>query len=79
MEQSESHAEIAKRLVETLRSLVVNFPEHVQSNIDLLKKTLASPKESQMLISALIGFALLFQLYLKFVCLSAVIFAQYHH
>lgn len=67
MEQPESHVEIAKRLLETLRSLVVHFPENAQSNIDLLKKMLESPKQSQILVSVLLGLGLLFQVFLKYV------------
>lgn len=67
MEQTESHIEIGKKLLETLHSLVVHFPENAQSNIDKLKKMLESLTQSQLLISVLLGFGLLFQVFLKYV------------
>lgn len=67
MEQPESQAEIGKKLLETLHSLIVHLPENAQNNIDKIKKMLESPKQSQLLISVLLGFGLLFQVFLKFV------------
>lgn len=67
MEQPESHVEIGKKLLETLHSLIEHFPENAQSNIDNLKKMIESPKQSQLLISVLLGLGLLFQVFLKFV------------
>lgn len=67
MEQTESHIEIGKKLLETLHSLAVHFPENAQSNIDKLKKMLESLTQSQLLISGLLGLGLLFQVFLKYV------------
>ena len=67
MEQPESHVEIGKKLLKTLHSLIEHFPENAQSNIDKLKKMIESRKQSQLLISVLLGLGLLFQVFLKFV------------
>lgn len=67
MEQPESQVEIGKKLLETLHSLIVHFPENMQNNVDKLVKMLESPKQSQLLISVLVGLGLLFQVFLKYV------------
>lgn len=67
MERPEPHVELGKRLLETLRSLIMHLPENVQGNIDSLKKMLESPNQSQILIPVLLGVGLLFQVFLKFV------------
>uniref|UniRef100_A0A093VUX8 Uncharacterized protein n=1 Tax=Talaromyces marneffei PM1 TaxID=1077442 RepID=A0A093VUX8_TALMA len=66
MERPEPHVELGKRLLETLRSLIMHLPENVQGNIDSLKKMLESPNQSQILIPVLLGVGLLFQVFLKF-------------
>ncbi|GAM39461.1 hypothetical protein TCE0_034f11029 [Talaromyces pinophilus] len=66
MEQPESHVEIGKKLLKTLHSLIEHFPENVQNHIDKLKEMIESPKQSQLLISVLLGLGLLFQVFLKF-------------
>jgi hypothetical protein len=77
MDQPQSQAEIARRLLTEIRSLIYNFPEHTKGQIELIKTTLGSPSQKQILVSALIGIAFLFQVYIKFVSPIAAILIIY--
>ncbi|OKL62851.1 hypothetical protein UA08_01723 [Talaromyces atroroseus] len=66
MDQPQSQAEIARRLLTEIRSLIYNVPEHTKGHIELIKATLGSPSQTQLLVSALIGVVLLFQVYIRF-------------
>lgn len=67
MEQPESQVEIAKKLLATLHSLIVHFPENARNDVDKLMKMIDWPKQSQLLISVVLGCGLLFQVFLKYV------------
>lgn len=66
MDEPQSHAEIAKMLLVEVRKLIFNFPEYVKGQMRTVKSLLGAPTQSKIVMSAILGFVLLFQVFLRF-------------